>query len=109
MFLFIETSAYFPDIPTSSFQLIVAAGALLIAAAVLLGLRPRTRNVAVQPSLLTDELMIYLGRIADALERNAQPNKHLIISEIERRMADRGSKVQQMPYSTVGRDFPEKR
>jgi hypothetical protein len=109
VFLFIETSGYFPDIPTSSFQLIVAAGALLIAAAVLLGLRPRTRNVAVQRSLLTDELMIYLGRIADALERNAPPNKHLIISEIERRMADRGSKVQQMPYSTVGRDFPEKR
>jgi hypothetical protein len=109
VFLFIETSGYFPDIPTSSFQLIVAAGALLVAAAVLLGLRPRARNVALQRSLLTDELMIYLGRIADALERNAPPNKHLIISEIERRMADRGSKVQQMPYSTVGRDFPEKR
>jgi hypothetical protein len=32
----------------------------------------------------------------------------LIMSEIERRMGERGSKVQQMPYSTVGRDFPEK-
>jgi hypothetical protein len=109
VFLFIETSGYFPDIPMSSFQLIVAAGALLLAATVLLGLRQKTRNVAVQRSLLTDELMIYLGRIADALERNAPPNKQLIISEIERRVAERGSKVQQMPYSTVGRDFPEER
>ena len=109
MFLFIETSGYFPDIPMSSFQLMVAAGSLLIAAALLLGLRRRTSNVAVQRSLLTDELMIYLGRIADALERNAPPNRQLIISEIERRMAERSSKVQQMPYSTVGRDFPEKR
>jgi hypothetical protein len=109
VFLFIENSGYFPDIPMSSFQLIVAAGALLLAATVLLGLRQRTRNVAVQRSLLTDELMIYLGRIADALERNAPPNKQLIISEIERRVAERGSKVQQMPYSTVGRDFPEER
>ena len=67
MFLCIETSGYFPDIPMSSFQLMVAAGALLMVAAVLLGLRRRTSNVAVQRSLLTDELMIYLGRIADAL------------------------------------------
>ncbi len=110
MYLFIESAAYFPDMPMSSFQLMVAAGGLLIVAAVLLGLRRRTSNVAVQRSLLTDELMIYLGRIADALERNAPPNKQMIITEIERRIAERGSKVQQMPYSTVGRgEFPEKR
>jgi len=110
VFLFIETSGYFPELPMSSFQLIVAAGGLLIVAAVLLGYQRRVKNVAVQRSLLTDELMIYLGRIADALERNAPPNKQMIISEIERRIAERGSKVQQMPYATVGKgEFPEKR
>jgi hypothetical protein len=111
VYLFIETPGYLPDIPISSFQLMVGAGALLIAAALLLGLR-RTRSVAVQRSLLTDEFMIYLGRIADALERAAPPNKEMIIAEIERRMGERGEmrsngKVHKMPL--LGREFPEKK
>ncbi len=113
MHLFIETPGYLPDIPMTSFQLMVAAGALLIAAALLLG-RRRTSNVAVHRSLLTDELMIYLGRIADALERTAPPNKEMIIAEIERRMGERGDlrlngKVHKMPVSPLGREFPEKK
>jgi hypothetical protein len=111
--LMMETPGFLPDIPMSSFQLIVAAGVLLIAAALLLGLR-RTSNVAVQRSLLTDELMIYLGRIAEALERNSPPNKETILAEIEWRAEERtdrksGAKVQQMPYSVFGREFPEKK
>ncbi len=113
MFLFMQTPGYLPDIPMSSFQLMVGAGALLIAAALLLGLR-RTRNVTVQRSLLTDELMIYLGRIADALERTAPPNREMIIAEIERRIEERAEpkskeKVHEMPISVFGREFPEKK
>ncbi len=113
MFLFIQTPGYLPDIPMSSFQLMAGAGALLIAAALLLGLR-RTRNVTVQRSMLTDEVMIYLGRIADALERAAPPNKEMIIAEIERRIEERGGtrangKVHEMPFSMFGREFPDKK
>ena len=109
----LQTQGYLPDIPMSSFQLIAAAGGLLIAAAALLGLR-RTNTVTVQRSLLTDELMIYLGRIADALERNAPASKQFLISDIERRLAERGDgklngKVQEMPFSLLGREFPEKK
>lgn len=112
MFLLIEPLGYLPDIPMSSFQLIVAAGALLIVAALLLGFRGTT-NVTVQRSLLTDELMIYLGRIADALERNGPPNKEMIIADMERLIAERnakpGTKVHAMPYSMLGREYPEKK
>jgi hypothetical protein len=113
LFLMMQTPGFLPDLPMSSFQLLVAAGALLLAAAVLLGLR-RTRNVAVQRSLLTDELMIYLGRIAEALERNSPPDKETILAEIERRTAERtdgksSAKVHPMPYSMLGREFPEKK
>ena len=45
------------SVPVTSFQLLVAGGALLICAAVMLALRRRTR-VTVEQSLLTDELMI---------------------------------------------------
>src|SRR5271165_2159573 len=83
-----QTPEYLPEIPLSSFQLMVGAGALLIAAALLLGFR-RTRNVKVQRSLLTDELMIYLGRIADALERNAPPNQEMAMTGNERRIEQR--------------------
>jgi hypothetical protein len=113
VFLIMQSAGFPPDLPMSSFQLIVAAGALLLVAAVLLGLR-RTSNVAVQRSLLTDELMIYLGRIAEALERNSLPDKETILEEIERRTAERtdgksGAKIHPMPYSMLGREFPEKK
>jgi hypothetical protein len=113
VYLFIETPGYLPDVPMSSFQLMVGAGALLIVAALLLSFR-RTKNVTVQRSLLTDEMMIYLGRIADAMERNAPPNKEMIIAEIERRIEARteprmNGKVHEMPYSMFGREFPEKK
>jgi len=108
-----QTPEYLPEIPMSSFQLMVGAGALLIAAALLLGLR-RTRNVQVQRSLLTDELMIYLGRIADALERNALPNQEMVITGNERRSEEReqpklNGKVHEMPFSMLGREYPEKK
>jgi hypothetical protein len=112
VFLLMQTPGDLPDVPMSSFQLIVAAGALLIVAALLLGLR-RPRNVAVQRSLLTDELMIYLGRIADAMERNSPTDKETILGQIERRIGEEtgnsGTKLHRMPYPMVGREFPEKK
>lgn len=113
MFVTMQTPEYLPEIPMSSFQLMVGAGALLIAAALLLGLR-RTRNVKVQRSLLTDELMIYLGRIADALERNALPNQEMAMTGNERRIEERehpklNGKVHEMPFSMLGREYPEKK
>jgi len=52
----------------TTFQLLLLGGVLLGAAALLLALA-RGKRVAVQRSVVTDELAIHLGRIADLLER----------------------------------------
>ena len=78
------------SIPLTSFQLLLAAGVLLICAAVLLGLRRQTR-VTVERSLLTDELMIYLGRIADALEHQRTPTTDDVTVAVMRRMEEVGN------------------
>jgi len=83
LYLSVEMPIWVPDMPLSSFQLLMAGGALLIVAGLMLGLR-RTRCVALERSLLMDEVIIYLSRIADALEGNAPPSKAQIIAEIER-------------------------
>src|SRR5258708_22212652 len=49
----------------------------------------RKQRVSVQRSFFTDELMIYLSRIADAVERQAdQPTLHQIADMIDRRIAE---------------------
>jgi len=96
------------SIPLTSLQLLVAGGALLICAAVLLGLRRQTR-VTVERSLLTDELMIYLGRIADALEKQRIPSTDDVTVSVMRRMEEMASakpngKVREMPFTMLGRE-----
>lgn len=96
------------SVPLTSFQLLVAGGALLICAAALLGLRRRTR-VTVERSLLTDELMIYLGRIADALERQRGVSTDEVTVAVMRRMeemadAKANGKVREMPFTMLGRE-----
>ena len=96
------------SIPLTSFQLLVAGGALLICAAVLLALRRQTR-VTVERSLLTDELMIYLGRIADALEHQRTPTTDDVTVAVMRRMEEMGNakangKVREIPFTMLGRD-----
>lgn len=96
------------SIPLTSFQLLVAGGALLICAAVLLGLRRQTR-VTVERSLLTDELMIYLGRIADALEKQRIPSTDDVTVSVMRRMEEMANakpngKVREMPFTMLGRE-----
>jgi len=109
-----------PQLPLSSFQMLVASGALLFAAGLLLGLRRKNR-VALQRTLLTDEVMIYLSRIADAVERQAAQQ---IADMIERRIAEQqrnaeanaaaaagagaAPKSRPVAFSMFGREYPEK-
>lgn len=102
-------------LPLSSFQMLVAGGGLLFVAGLLIGLRRKTR-VTLQRSLLTDELMIYLSRIADAVERHAErPSGQQIVEMIERRIAEQRSsqgpaaqKAKAVAFSMFGREYPEK-
>ena len=116
-----------PQLPFTNFQMLVAGGALLFVVGLLLGLRRRNRvALQLQRSLLTDELMIYLSRIADAVERQAdRPTAQQITDMIERRIAEyqrsteeaaasvaagagAGAKSRAMPLSMFGREYPEK-
>ena len=62
-----ETPNWMMDVPLSSFQLLVAGGALLVFAGLLLIMRRRMR-MEIESSIVTEEVMAYLGRIANALE-----------------------------------------
>jgi hypothetical protein len=80
----------------------------------------RKQRVSVQRSIFTDELMIYLSRIADAVERQAdRPTLPQIADMIDRRIAEHqrnaaaagasvGPKSRAMPLSMFGREYPEK-
>ena len=69
--------------PASSYQLMLAAGALLVVAAVLLWFSRRTR-ITLDSSAVSEELMAYLARIAEAVERPAPqaPNIDDITREV---------------------------
>jgi hypothetical protein len=54
----------------TGFQLMVVGGLFLCAAALLLAIS-RERRIAIKRSVVTDEMAIHAGRIADALERLA--------------------------------------
>lgn len=114
MHLLSQIPSWVPDLKFSSSQLMVLGGALLFFAGVLLGLR-KSRTVRLQRSPLTDELTIYLSRIADALERNTPPSTDQIIQEIQRRINNKerggepnGPKVHPVSFSTFGREYLEK-
>lgn len=55
----------------SSLDLLLGAALLLCIAAFLLAIARRNHRVSVHPSPVTDEIIIQLGRIADAVERIA--------------------------------------
>ena len=57
--------------PITSVELLIAAAVLLFAAALLLAMTKKKRRVVIHPSPVTDEIIIQLGRIADAVERIA--------------------------------------
>ena len=113
----ISISSWVPSLPLTSAQLLVGGGALLFVAGVLLGLG-RKQRVSLQRSVLTDELMIYLSRIADAVERRAErPSAQEIAEMIERRVAEKrsaetassaGAKSRTVALSMFGREYPEK-
>ena len=97
---------------SSAILLAVGAG-LLIAAGLLLFLARRHR-FALQRSVVTEELMVHLSRIADALERQAARPVDEVVAEALRR-SDRSLQPQPtteshtIPYSMFGREFQQSR
>ena len=123
MQVWMTVAAWDPWLPLSSLQLLLASGGLLFVAGLLIGWRRKNR-VALQRSALTDELMIYLSRIADAVERHAErPSAQQIAEMIERRIAEQqrnseasaaaagagaAPKSRAVPFSMFGREYTEK-
>ena len=121
----ISNPSWFANLPITSAEVFVGGGALLFVSGLLIGIG-RKQRVALQRSLLADELMIYLSRIADAVERQAdRPTVQQIAEMIERRIAEyqrnleaaaasaaagagAGPKSRAMPLSMFGREYPEK-
>jgi hypothetical protein len=115
--------SWFPNLPVTSAQLFVAGGVLLFVVGLMIGIG-RKQRVSVQRSFFTDELMIYLSRIADAVERQAdRPTLTQIADMIDKRIAESqrnaqanaaaagaGSDAKSRPvaYSMFGREYPEK-
>ena len=121
MQVWMTVATWDPQLPLASWEMLVAGGGLLFVAGLLIGWRRKNR-VALQRSLLTDELMIYLSRIADAMERHAdRPSAQQIADMIERRIAEQqrnseasaaaagaAPKTRTVPFSMFGREYPEK-
>ena len=115
--------SWFPNLPITSAQLFVAGGVLLFVVGLMIGIG-RKQRVSVQRSFFTDELMIYMSRIADAVERNAdRPTLQQIAEMIDRRIAEQqrnseasaaaagagaAPKTRAVPFSMFGREYPEK-
>jgi hypothetical protein len=115
--------SWFPNLPITSTELFVAGGVLLFVVGLMIGIGRRQR-VSVQRSFFTDELMIYLSRIADAVERQAdRPTLPQIAEMIDQRIAEHqrnaeasaaaagasaGPKSRAVPFSMFGREYPEK-
>jgi hypothetical protein len=118
-------SSWFPNVPITSTQLLLAGGVLLFVVGVMIGIG-RKQRVSVQRSFFTDELMIYLSRIADGVERQAdQPTLPQIADMIDRRIAEHqrnaetnaataaagagaAPKSRPVAFSMFGREYPEK-
>lgn len=93
----------------SILQLLVASAVLLAAAAFLL-LLSRKNRVVVQRSLLTDEMMLHLSRIADALERQAMQSSARVIETAHPRSEGPlqpalSAEAHTIPYSMFGREI----
>jgi hypothetical protein len=91
----------------TAFQLLIAGGLLLGVAAFLLALS-RERRVSMKRSVVTDELTVHTGRIAEALERianQANERAHLAASrKREQPEPERASEeAHHIAYSMFGR------
>ncbi|MGB7437353.1 MAG: hypothetical protein WBR26_18440 [Candidatus Acidiferrum sp.] len=89
------------QMPLTTFLLLLIAGALLLCAAVLLSINRKVR-VEIQHSLLTEELVAHLSRIATALEESRTPNSEEVAAHVLRRWSETShnrasGKVRQMP------------
>jgi hypothetical protein len=118
--LILDAAFWAPDIPITSFQLLAISGALLLFATLFYALQ-RKKTVTLEQSLLTDEMIAYLARIADALERRptvasgtSVASTEQIVTEVVRRLeainqAKLTAKVRPIPSARYGHEFqPEK-
>lgn len=97
--------------PLSSMELLIAGAALLFVAGVLLFLS-RRRRFALDRSWATDEITLYLSRIADALERQALRPPDRIVVESPKSAEDGAEpklakEAHTIPYSMFGREFQQ--
>jgi hypothetical protein len=75
------------DVPLTSFQMLAVGGGLLLCAALLLMVKRKSR-VEVESSVMTEELMAYLARIANALEGLQVPNSEAITKDVLLRLQE---------------------
>ncbi len=101
----------------TSVGLLVGGGVLLVVAGFLVGVRRKSRMV-LEHSAVTQEMMAYLARMTDALERPRTPDIDQLAGQVLRRLQEMSetrpnAKVREMkeiPFSMFGRDYqPEKR
>lgn len=95
--------------PLSSMELLVGGAALLFVAGVLL-IFSRRRRFALDRSWATDEITLYLSRIADALERQAlRPPDRIILDSAKPQDTVAEPKLAKephtIPYSMFGREI----
>ena len=96
-FVFISQFAW-NDQPVLSYQLIMMGGGLLLVAAVLMAVQ-RRHSEPFENSPLRHELISYLSRIANALERMDTPKDGQAAAEVLRRLVNPkpSDKVRVMP------------
>lgn len=116
MFGMIAIPKWLVNVPLTNTQMLVGGGALLLFAAILMMARRRTRVVVVS-SPLTEEVMVYLARIANAVESYRGPSSDEIAAEFMQRLQEKAAgtansnesgKAQEIPYSMFGREILRK-
>ena len=81
-----------------SYRMLMFGGGLLLLAAVLMGMQRRA-YISRDNEMFKDELISYLSRIANALERSSAPNGGESAAEVLRRLVNgrANGKVREMP------------
>jgi|GEM_PF-2444147 len=97
--------------PLSSMELLIAGAVLLFVAGVLL-IFSRRRRFALDRSWATDEITLYLSRIADALERQAmRPPERIVLESAKPAENSAEPKLTKeahtIPYSIFGREISQ--
>jgi len=95
--------------PTASYELMLMGVVLLVLAAMLLGMKRKTR-ITLDNSLMTEELMVYLERITNALERAQKVDTDEITVNVLKRIdelakAKPSPKVREMPVAVTARQY----